>query len=115
MWRVFYDDGTTYSSEDGTPFDAPRQGVQAIVQAKDGDYEKVFGRDHFYYEAKRGGWVTCDLFGCIDHLLRAERQCVLFGRQMADSDFRAVMQRVDNEVGQRSHRYARESDLEAGR
>jgi len=114
-WKIFYDDGSIFSQADGAPWDAPRQGVQAIVQEKDGDYEKIFGRDHFYYEAERGGWITCDLFGCIDHLMRAPRQCLLFGRQMSDADFRAVMARVDVEIGERKHRYARESNLEAGR
>jgi hypothetical protein len=30
-WIIFYDDGTSFSSEDGDPGDAPRSGVQVIV------------------------------------------------------------------------------------
>lgn len=31
MWRVWYDDGSTFSSSDGLPDDAPVDGVQIIM------------------------------------------------------------------------------------
>jgi len=114
-WRIYYDNGSVFTDADGEPFAAPRQGVQIIVQEKDGDYEMVQGRDHFYWEPKVGGWCTSDLFGAFDHLVRASRQCLLFGRQMTDDQYRALEQRVRDEVGQRAHCYAREYSRALGR
>ena len=107
-WRVYYSDGSVYTSQDGTPFDAPRPDVQVIAQEKDGDYELVHGRDYFYYEPKVGGWHSCDIFGAFDHLIRAERQCLKFGRMLSDPDWRALFARVKEECGPRTGAYSRE-------
>ena len=107
-WRIYYERGVVYTSEDGSPFDAPRVGVQVIAQEKDGTYELIHGRDHFYWEPERGGWMTTEIFGAIDHLMRANRQCLLFGRQLSDADYTAVLERVWADCGKRDHRYARE-------
>lgn len=114
-WKIYYDNGAVFTNEDGEPHQAPRQGVQIVVQEKDGDYELIHGRDHFYFEPKVGGWYSSDLFGAMDHLLRAERQCLLFGRMMADADYHALMVRVRKEVGDREHCYARERNRQVGR
>jgi hypothetical protein len=107
-WRVYYSDGSVYTSQDGTPFDAPRQDVQVIAQEKDGDYQLAHGRDYFYFEEDRGGFAACDLFSAFDHLVRARRQCLFFGRMLSDSDWRALFARVKEDVGPRSAAYARE-------
>jgi hypothetical protein len=107
-WRIYYEDGKVFTSDDGEPFDAPRVGVEIVVQEKDGSHELVFGRDHFYWEPSRGGWMTSDWFGAIDHLMRSKRQCLLFGRQLNDDDWRALHKRVRDEMGERNHCYARE-------
>ena len=109
-WRIYYGDGRVFTDADGEPWDAPRVDVQVVAQAKDGDYELIHGRDHFYFEPERGGWMTTEIFGAIDHLMRARRQCLLFGRQLSDADYRAVLSRVHADCGERTHRYAREYD-----
>lgn len=114
-WKVYYADGSVFTDKDGSPYDAPRVGVQVVVQEKDGDYELIHGRDHFYYEPKIGGWYSSDLFGAIDHLMRSKRQCLLFGRVMEDKEYHALMVRVRNEVGERIHCYARERNRKEGR
>ena len=106
-WRIYYAD-RVFTSDDGEPWDAPRVDVQVIVQEKDGDYEKVCGRDHYYWEPERGGWCNSDIFGAIDHLMRSRRQCLLFGRQLNDEDYRRVHARLTEDIGPRPHRYARE-------
>ena len=35
-WKIYYGDGTTFSSEEGTPEAAPLEGVQAIAEHRDG-------------------------------------------------------------------------------
>jgi hypothetical protein len=107
-WRIYYEGGKVFTSADGSPFDAPRVGVLAIVQEKDGSWESVNGRDHFYWEPERGGWMTTEYFGAIDHLMRAPRQCLLFGRQVSDDEYRKTLERVHLDCGPRDHRYARE-------
>ena len=108
-WKIYYEDGRVFSNEDGQPFDAPRVGVQVIVQGRDGSYELVHGKDYFYWEPRRGGWYSTDQFGAFDHLIRAERQCLLIGRMLADDEWQALWTRVKSECGPRTGRYARET------
>jgi hypothetical protein len=107
-WRIYYGEGV-FTDADGSPFDAPRVDVQVIVQEKDGDYELIHGKDYFYWEPKRGGWHATDLFGAFDHLIRAERQCLLVGRMLADDEWATLWSRVKQDCGPRTGRYARES------
>ena len=98
-WIIFYEDGE-FSSEDGDPWEAPRQGVQIVAQVDDFvGYVLIHGRDYFYHEAERGGWANCDLFGLYDHLIRAPRPCPLFGRMMSDAAFGSLRERVKKALG----------------
>ena len=90
-WIIFYTDGSTFCSSDGTPWDAPRRDVQCIAYSKDkkdNDYETIQMFDYFYYEKDHGGWNQCsDLFNMYDHLLRAEYPLVIFGRMLSDTQW----------------------------
>jgi hypothetical protein len=108
-WRIYYGDGSVFTDADGSPWDAPRVDVQVIAQEKDGDYERVCGRDHYYWEPERGGWCNSDIFGAMDHLIRSHRQCLLFGRQMSDEGYRQVHMRMLKDLPPRKHRYPREN------
>lgn len=107
-WRIYYGSGAVFTDADGSPFDAPRTDVQVIVQGRDNEYEIVHGKDYFYWEPRVGGWHGTDQFGSYDHLIRAERQCLLFGRMMTDVEWAELFRRVKEEAGPRSGRYARE-------
>lgn len=112
-WRVYYTDGSVFTDKDGSPDDAPRSGVGVIVQERShGDYELVHGKDYYYFEPVVGGWHSTDIFGAFDHLLRAKRQCLLFGRMMSDPEWGALFRRVKNEVGPRSATFMRENKRE---
>jgi hypothetical protein len=106
-WRIYYTD-RVFTDQDGSPFDAPRQDVQVIAQEKDGSYELIHGRDYFYWEPACGGWHSCDMFGAFDHLVRADRQCLKFGRMLSDPDWRAMFARVKADVGGRTAAHSRE-------
>lgn len=100
-WIIFYE-GHEFSSDDGSPWDAPRQGVQIIAQKDDFlGYTLIHGKDYFYFEEDRGGWSTCDQFGIYDHLIRAEIPCALFGRMMSDQGFQQLFHRVKGELGEK--------------
>lgn len=82
-WIIFYEDGTTFCSNDGSPWDAPRLGVQHIAQSKDekdSDWFFINQFDQYYYEKVRGGWCEArDLLTVMQHLLRAYKPCIIFG------------------------------------
>ena len=98
-WVIYYE-GAEFSSRDGSPWDAPRQGVQIIAQIDSWvGYELIFGKDYFYYEEDRGGWQTCDQFGFYDHCIRAKYPCPLFGRMMSDEAFKEFREGVKGILG----------------
>lgn len=68
MWRIYYDGGATFSSEDGSPFDAPAWGVLVILdKEQEREYHNpVHQRD--YYLHVDGGWVGVDFTGLLDRL-----------------------------------------------
>ena len=111
-WAVYYEDGSKFSSEDGEPFAAPAQGVMVVAQEKNGDYQLAHGMDYFYWEPERGGWATCDQFGAFDHLCRAKRQCLKFGRMLSDEEWAKLFQKIKTDLGPRGGRHARETSRE---
>jgi len=99
-WRIYYEDGSVFTDTDGTAWDAPRLAVQMAVQQDDRvGYKYVSGEDFFYWEPERGGWVSTAQWGMHDHLIRAKRPCVLFGRNMDDAAWSALHRRVKDEMG----------------
>jgi len=65
-WKIYYTDGSAFSSDDGTPWDAPRRNVLAITVpdefGKSLPYMLIYGTDYYYYEKDLGGWRQCDIF-----------------------------------------------------
>jgi len=109
MWRIYYDDGKTFSSDEGTPFDAPRTGVIVIVQTnKQVGWELVHAYDYFYYEEKVGGWRASDQFGMYDHMIRCKTPLVLFGRMLDDATYYSMLNRIREEFGDKQGWIARE-------
>jgi len=57
-WIIFYDDGSSFSSDDGGPGDAPREGVQIIAQADQGcGLRWVHSRDFYCWH--NDDWAGC--------------------------------------------------------
>lgn len=96
-WRLYYEDGSTFDSDEGDPFDAPRTGVQVLVLFDEGGHPHLISQaDYYYFEPERCalGWWFADFPGMIDHLHRAARPLVLFGRMMQDSQFTEIEKRA---------------------
>jgi len=53
-WRIWYSGGDTFSNEDGPPEDAPRDGVQAIAEKRDGRTIVWTGSDLYCWAGE--GW-----------------------------------------------------------
>jgi hypothetical protein len=89
-WAVFYDDGSRFTDEDGSPEEAPSFGVIACVAPnEDMGREVIHGWDWYYFN-KICFW-GCDLHGYLDRQLhnlpcRALKQ----GRTIATPDFKAI-------------------------
>jgi hypothetical protein len=77
-WKIFYDDGTTFSSSDGEAKEAPMDGVQVIVEWFDNGTIKVTEGMEYYW------WTgDCWAFGRLNDLerwLRALLPELKFGR-----------------------------------
>jgi len=63
-WRIYYADGSTFSSADGTWEDAPTRGVQVVVWYHDDGLRTITaGEDVYTYGAggvgavKHGSWI----------------------------------------------------------
>lgn len=103
-WKVYYSDGV-FTSDDGTPYEAPRQDVQLIAQSHPAaGWEMIHGGDYFMWEPDRRGWWQGDIFTAMDHLIRAKKQCLLFGRIINDEEFARLLERVNAELGPRAGR-----------
>lgn len=90
-WTIYYSDGSTFSSEDGTPRGEKARGVQGIVQ----DHptvgaEIVTASD--YYVWKQGRWWGVDHFGLYDYLLHLG--CVLGGEMIERHEYDAIFRRM---------------------
>jgi len=93
-WRIYYGDGSTFSSEDGAPDDAPALDIQAIAVAQ--EYERgyvVKGFDYYWYED--GEWYGGEIFGLFDYLIRSGK--AKFARTIPTETFRKVIKRATDD------------------
>ena len=61
MWTVYYGNRSTFTDEDGSPFEAPRTDVQVILQtheASPSGYCLTFGKTYYSWEDGQGWWPT---------------------------------------------------------
>lgn len=71
-WRIYYTDGSTFSSDDGVPEEAPGWGVVVIPQYHD-------------------GWWGHDLAGLLDCLARPGPNIVMHGRTVSKEDWQRFL------------------------
>ena len=100
MWRIYYDDGSTFDSSMGAPDDAPSAGVQCIVEPdRDAGRVVLNSFDWYYFHPESGMWWGSDLYGMLDKLLHripiegvcSGRNCKhyreILDRALSDPDF----------------------------
>lgn len=88
-WKIFYDDGSTYTDQDGAVESAPKRGVQGIVLADDMLGRRTeHGSDFYIHVPDRGFWRGVDHFGLFDYLIDPGFKVILFGRTLSDADYR---------------------------
>jgi len=97
MWRVYYDDGSTYDGAEGVE-KAPARGVQVIAMTDPevGWYAQS-GSDYYVWRDDR--WWGVDIFGLFDYLDMPGWKKVLMGRTLTNAAYVAIWQRVKVEMG----------------
>lgn len=98
QWKVYYDDGATFGSEDGAWADAPSEGVLAVVE-RIGDRTTIHsGHDHYQLEHD-GTIVMRDARTLIAAIGRLEMSPVKFGRYTSNTKMERVFRRIREEQG----------------
>jgi len=98
-WRIYYDDGSTFSSDDGLPEDAPGYGVLAIEQ--DRENTVLCSQDFYLFRNDYGCWIEVHIEGLIDHLVTSAHhvRAVKAGRTVPLSVFKSVLANVAIDSG----------------
>lgn len=97
-WRIYYADGSTFSSEDGGPEEAPTRGV--IVIASEAANERGFtlqhggphAKDYYLWREDADGWCLADMGGLWDYLLsRNGWKVVLSGETIRTEEYLRIV------------------------
>ncbi len=97
-WRVWYDDGSSFSDLEGEPHEAPGRGVQVVVQADPRTGRRgISGADYYIWKGDR--WFGVDLFGLWDYLSATGLKVVKFGRYIERSRFEDILRRAEADRG----------------
>lgn len=92
-WRIYYGDASSYSSEDGSPFEAPHFGVIAICQPSvDVGMEVLQSFDYYTHMGDDWGGF-CGHDGLVDHLTAytPHINALKIGRQISREQYQIVM------------------------
>lgn len=93
-WIIYYSNGDSFSSDDGSPDEAPSLDIQVISQADESVGRKLLiHKDYYWYENNR--WYGGELFGLYDYLVRSGR--AKFGRYVTDEVFNESLKQARND------------------
>jgi hypothetical protein len=92
-WRVYYAGGGTFSSDDGSAFEAPAVDVLCAVKA-DSTVGRVVlsGSDYYWWDSARSEWFGGDAAGFWQYMMFGRGpKAVLFGRYVSNEEFHDCM------------------------
>jgi len=80
-WKLWYEDGSMFSSTDGQPWESPELGLVLVTQP-DMDYDILRDVNHYLYREDIQRWVNFDNVGLFDQLTARinEFSCYRLGR-----------------------------------
>ncbi len=99
LWRVFYDDDTTFDNIQGNPEDVPAYGVICIVFP-----DELVGRvimhgwDWYYWVPPEEQWWGSEIHGYLDRKLhRLPSRALCQGRNVSNKRFAEIMGAADKD------------------
>lgn len=102
LWRLYYGDGSTYSSDDGPPDSSPGWNVQVVVVPDARVGRKVIREfELYYFEDAAARWHgTKNVEAIIEkHCFRIAISGVSRGRWIGDAEFDAIVERAMTDPG----------------
>ncbi len=120
-WKVFYADGSSFGSDQGSPAMAPNIGVIAIAQADINVGCLVHqGNDWYCFDEKLyDGWGGVDSFGLQDYLSHAYENrggplVIKSGRLIGTNDWRNLLTKIrkDPQLPTKTARYIHERRID---
>ncbi len=97
-WEIVYDDGSTYSNEDGPPEEARTWGVIYVVTADPEVGRAIMGEWDFYtwwgHWDQDNQWYGQDVFGLNDYLRRPGWKLVLLGGMVSNARYRELYEQA---------------------
>ncbi|MHA2066384.1 MAG: hypothetical protein ACXABY_18590 [Candidatus Thorarchaeota archaeon] len=90
-WKIYYDDGTTFSNEEGTPESAPLDGVLCIVEKQD-QVQVYYGFDFYYWTGEN--WAA-GYQAALERWLRGVLPDLKYGRWTRTSIYKQAMKAAE--------------------
>lgn len=101
LWRIYYDDGTSFSNQEGNPESAPVVGVIALNQATPTDehrpFETHFSADWYWWDPRRNRWGSGDTHGFLDNAMRLGAVWPKQGRWVPDAEYQLLLGRAQRD------------------
>ena len=92
LWRVYYNDGTVFSSKDGVAEDAPLDGIQLIVEDRNGQPQYHWGREFYFWT---GDCWQSGYQADFERWVRALTKQIKYGVVMTDEGFKKYLGMID--------------------
>ena len=102
-WIIWYENEgggvSSFSSEDGEPWEAPRYGILAIAVKDEEVGRKIMYRGDFYWYHWVHGWLAGDREGFYDYMFNqnGKEKVVLLGRVTTDAQFLDMLAMARND------------------
>lgn len=98
-YTIYYGNESTYTSDDGPPEQAPKRGVQVIIQGtEDGtDPELLGAMGYYWWDFEHDLWLSGDVFGFYDYMIQPGEKVVLFGRTLTNKEYQSIRDRAIQE------------------
>jgi len=98
-WKLWYADESSFSSEDGHPWEAPVQRVVCISQPGASGKDVLWNENHYLHH-RGGGWSAHDLIGFVDQTTYGmqDLDCHRLGWDMPTEPFKKIVVRATLEV-----------------
>ncbi len=92
-WKIFYDNGQSYSNEDGLAEDAPIEGIVAVVEKLANRTVRIYeGRDFYFWNGEN--WVA-GYQADLERWLRRILPALKYGIWTKDGIFKDVMEEAN--------------------